>query len=193
MVVYFITTLNGVITGSHAGDINCDFYGTEFYGHERVEVPKGTKVTISDHVDFYDENWVRKSNVQLIDEGIIPMPEGYVREGDELRKMTQTERILVGVDAPPLGYKVTNGEIVPMTLEEQVAAGLVTQAELDQRTAAVNTAELQRRLSELQTPEAVAQAEIDDAYAAERRAKMAALLAVKQQPGWPLEVKWPEE
>jgi hypothetical protein len=36
-------------------------------------------------------------------------------------------------------------------------------------------------------------AEIDEDYAAERRAQLAALLAVKQQPGWPVTVDWPEE
>jgi len=44
----------------------------------------------------------------------------------------------------------------------------------------------------LQTPEALAMAELDDNYAAERKAKLAALLAVKQQAGWPETVAWPE-
>jgi hypothetical protein len=53
--------------------------------------------------------------------------------------------------------------------------------------------ELGRRLAELNTEEAKAMAEIDGDYAAERKAKLLALLAVKQQPGWPLNVEWPEE
>jgi len=196
MVDYFITVLNGVITGSHCGDINCDFFGTEFYGHDRVKMPESVylEVRAFDRVDFYNENWVRKPDVQLIDEGKIPMPQGYVREGDALRKMAPEERILAGLDAPPFGHKVENGEIVPMTLEEQAEAGLVTQAELDQRKAEINYAELQRRLSDLLAPVAVAEAELDpDGYGEARKAQMAALIAVKQQQGWPLIVKWPEE
>ena len=52
-------------------------------------------------------------------------------------------------------------------------------------------AELDRRLAELQTPEMTAQAEIDEEYAIERKKKLKELLAVKDQKGWPLEVKWP--
>jgi hypothetical protein len=36
-------------------------------------------------------------------------------------------------------------------------------------------------------------AEIDSGYAAQRLAAMKALLAVKQQEGWPYQVEWPPE
>jgi hypothetical protein len=51
--------------------------------------------------------------------------------------------------------------------------------------------ELNRRLAELSTEEARARAEIDGEYAAARKTKLAALLAVKEQRGWPLNVQWP--
>ena len=81
----------------------------------------------------------------------------------------------------------------PIRNEQKLEAGQITQGEYEQRVAAENESELQRRLAELQTPEVLAQAEIDGEYALERKAKLAALLAVKQQPGWPLAVEWPEE
>ena len=84
------------------------------------------------------------------------------------------ERIIAGELPVPEGYAVQDGELVNVAAYEQEA-----------------TAELARRLAELQTPEALAQAELDKNYAAERKAKLAALLAVKTQPLWPVSVEWP--
>ena len=193
MAVNFITTLNGVITGKHHGDIYADFYGSPYYGHERIEIPPDAEACPLELLNYYDKNWRRKSDINLIDEGLIPMPEGYVREGNELRPMTAEERVISGLDEPQPGFKVKGGEIVAMTLSEQLAAKQITQEDYEKRMAAENAAELQRRIAELQTPEAHAQAEIDDEYAAERKAHLAALLAVKKQKSWPLEVKWPKE
>jgi len=94
---------------------------------------------------------------------------GEVADSDE-------ERIIAGELPAPEGYVVQDGKLVNVAQYEQQAQ-----------------AELNRRLAELQTPEALAQAEIDEDYAAERKAKLAALLAVKQQEGWPVTVEWPEE
>ena len=192
MAESFITALNGVITGKHYGDINADFYGTPYYGNERIEVPFSAAITPMEPITFYTSDWTRKSDCCLIREGLLPMPEGYVEEGDKLRPMTQEERIIAGFDDPPVGYKIKGGKLVPMSMAEQVAAGQMTKVEYDQHMEEEATAELQRRLGDLQTPEVLAQAEIDADYAAERKAKLAALLAVKQQPKWPVTVKWPE-
>jgi len=85
------------------------------------------------------------------------------------------ERILAGDLPVPEGYVVQDGQLINIAKYEQQA-----------------TEELNRRLAVLQTPEAMAQAEVDGEYAAERTAKLAALLAVKEQPGWPVTVEWPE-
>ena len=191
MVSNFITILNGVITGHHSGDLNADFYGTQYYGHERAVVPEGIGVKIFDRVEFYGKDWKRKSDCQLIDEGLIQMPEGYVREKNELRKMTMDERIAFGIETSPPGFKLQNGKLVNMTLEEKKAVGLITQEEYDDQIKQANMLELQRRLAELQTPEMLAQAEIDEDFAIERKAILAELLEVKEQKGWPLIVRWP--
>lgn len=196
MVKYFITVCCGVITDVHSGDINADFFGTVYYGHERVEIPKEavSRIRAKDRVEFYDQTWNRKSDIRLIDEELLPLPEGYVREGDDLRKMTKEERVTAGLDEPPAGQKLDEeGELVPMTLQERVEAGQITQGEYRQLLAAANESELNRRLAALQTPEALARAEINEEYAAERKAKLTALLAVKEQEGWPVTAEWPAE
>jgi hypothetical protein len=84
------------------------------------------------------------------------------------------ERILRGEMAPPEGCAVIDGQIVSLAQKEAEA-----------------TAELNRRLAPWLADTAKAQAEIDDAYATERKAAIAALLAVRGQDGWPLSPVWP--
>jgi len=188
----FITVLNDVITGIHSGDYDADFYGTPYYGHGRIEVPSIDEIQTFDLTSFYTPDWKRKTDCCLIDEGLLLMPKGYVREHDKLRRMTPEERIIAGLDKPHVGTKVSGGKIVPMTIHEQLKAGQISREDYERYVAEDNAAELQRRLAELQTPEALALAEIDEEYARARKDKMAVLLAVKDQPGWPMEAHWPE-
>jgi len=81
------------------------------------------------------------------------------------------ERIIAGDLPAPAGYIVRDGQLVNIAAAED---------------------ELQRRFAALQTPEILARAEVDEEYAAERKAKLKALLEVREQPGWPLEIVWPE-
>jgi len=196
MVTHFITASNGIITGQHAGDINADFFGTPYYGHERIVIPEGVMVREFDKLDFYDKKWNRKSDCCLIKEGLLPMPEGYVQEGETLRLMTRDERIEAGIDVPPEGYispadmeRIIAGELPPPDGYRVIGGRVEKLPDYEQHA----TAELNRRLMELQTPVAQAKAEIDPKYAAERKAKIAALLAVRDQPGWPAELTWPPE
>ena len=86
------------------------------------------------------------------------------------------ERIIAGELPVPEGYAVQGGQLVNTAAHEQEA-----------------TAELNRRLADLTCAETKARGELDGEYEAGRKAKIAALLAVKQQAGWPVTVEWPEE
>jgi len=88
---------------------------------------------------------------------------------------SEEERILRGEMEPWAGCKIIDGKIVNIAELEKDAEG-----------------ELNRRLAELQTPQAIAQAEIDPVFAASRKEKLAELLAVMDQPQWPLKVEWPQ-
>jgi hypothetical protein len=183
---------NGVITGCHCGSLEADFFGTPYYGHDRMQIPDNAVVSAGDLAAYYNDAWRRKSDLQLMNDGLLDMPEGYVIEGEALRKMTEDEKILAGLLPPPEGRKIEDGKIVLMTLEDKLAAGTVTEEDYLSAKTALAQAELNRRLAELSTEETRAMAEVDQEYAAERKAKMSALLAVKQQDGWPVNVVWPE-
>ena len=89
---------------------------------------------------------------------------------------SDNERIIAGDLPVPDGYTIQDGKLIDVSACEQTAIE-----------------ELRRRLAELNSEEAKAQAEIDDEYATERKTKLAALLAVKKQPSWPLTVEWPDD
>ena len=193
MTESFITVLNGVITGKHHGDMSADLFGSPYYGHEKIIVPFDAEMCPMEPLEFYAEDWRRKPDIQLIDEGLLPMPVGYAREGDELRPMTPEERVIEGLDEPRPGYKIHDGQIVTMTIQEQFAARQISRETYEESVIVENTSELQHRLAELQTPECIALADVNENYATERKKKLTALLAVKEQSGWPLKAVWPEE
>jgi hypothetical protein len=107
--------------------------------------------------------------VRLFYEALYEHKYGEIADSDE-------ERILRGEIPPPEDCQVIDGAIVNI-------------AEIKQQV----DEELNRRLSAYMSAESLAHAEIDAEYAAERKTKIAALLAVKQQPGYPLTVEFPEE
>ena len=192
MATAFITIHNGKINGAHHGDINAVFCDPCYEGCERIEVPyealgniiPGTPVT------FYTSEWEHRPTSELVKEGLMELPQGYVLDGDDVRPMTEVELFEAGLIERP-GYRVMDGNLVSMTSQERLDAGQITQAEYNERIAADNAAELERRLGELQTPVNLARAEIDPIFAAGRKTKLTALLAVTEHPEWPGKVEWP--
>ena len=94
---------------------------------------------------------------------------GPIADSDE-------ERILKGELPLPSNFIIKDGRLVDVAAFEQCA-----------------TEELNRRLAELSTEESKALAEIDEEYAASRKEKISALLAVKKQSGWPINIGWQTE
>jgi hypothetical protein len=120
----FATVKNKVITGVHAGSKM--FPPTSpYYNADTIDLPDGASVNIGDTTDFYDSNWLRKTDAELINEKLITKPDGYVLDGDYLRAMTKTERIIAGLDAVPSGYKISDNKLVEMSIEEKIVAKIV--------------------------------------------------------------------
>ena len=56
----------------------------------------------------------------------ILLDEGYVREDDSIRQMTQVEKVEAGIEPMPDGCKIEGGVIVPLTLDELYTLGKLT-------------------------------------------------------------------
>ncbi|MDR2490287.1 MAG: hypothetical protein LBD20_02675 [Spirochaetaceae bacterium] len=191
----FITVKNGIITGIHCGDPkNPQFAETNFYAHEIIELPEGSSLPMPmDEVRYYDKNWNCKTDKQLVKEKLIPMAVGYkFNDAGMFEKMNREERVIAGIDMPEAGQKVENGELVPMSKKEQLDKKLITKEEYKIYLLQTAENELNNRLNVYMTVAAQARAEIDEEYAAERKAKISSLFSVTAQKGWPESVEWPE-
>lgn len=119
----YITVENQVITGHYASDSIPEgaIPVTDFIG--RVGEP----------VSYYNPDWSRKSDIELMLSGLMTIPNGYKinEEKTALQEMTEDEKIIAGIKDLPQGQKIEDGKILPMTDEEKLAAGQLTQEEYD--------------------------------------------------------------
>ncbi|MDR0290723.1 MAG: hypothetical protein LBI06_07295 [Treponema sp.] len=93
---------------------------------------------------------------------------GAVQDSDD-------ERMLRGELPPPDGFLIIDGQLVYTEGYEQAME-----------------IELERRFAELNSEESKARAEIDETYAADRKALIITLLDVRNQEGWPFNADWPD-
>lgn len=94
------------------------FCGTAEKGS--TTLPANHEVRVGEPLTFYNEDYTRKSEVQLIQEGLIELPQGYKIEEDKLVEMTFDEKIIAGIDPLPNGMKIVDNKIIPMTEEERL-------------------------------------------------------------------------
>lgn len=87
-----------------------------------ITLPKNHEVRVGESLDFYNSNYTRKTEVQLIKEKLIELPQGYKIDNDKLVEMTYEERIIAGLESLPYGMKIVDNNLVAMTEEEKVAA-----------------------------------------------------------------------
>ena len=84
----YITIKDGIITGHYCG---------QSLPVGVVEV-KDFAGVVGDRVDYYNHDWTRKTEVELVKEGLQPMKDGYKwNEGQTgFVEMTQVEKIQAG-------------------------------------------------------------------------------------------------
>ena len=83
---------------------------------------------VGEPLTFYNDDYTRKSDIELMEAGLIDIPQGYeIKEGklEEIKIETQ-ESEKVEEELPPQ-FKKKNSEIVPKTMEEMLADGTITQ------------------------------------------------------------------
>ncbi len=101
-----------------------------------VAVPDNAPIVVGTPLSHYKSGWVPKTEIELITEGLIEMPEGRTWTDDThtaLRDMTDTEKIIAGLAEIPSGMHVVSGELVPMTDDEQLAAGVIDETAYTER------------------------------------------------------------
>jgi hypothetical protein len=149
---YFITVFDNMITGSFYGDIAQKLAG--FEGHERHEVSEKTSVNIGEPVNFYNADWQRKTDRELLDDGLIELPDGFILDGDYIREMTYEEKNppkeptaeeLAELERKQLAYEqITEAEAAMQALTEEAVLAFLKQqdaANVSTRTRSMSASE----------------------------------------------------
>lgn len=122
IITEYITVENGIITGNYITDKKLP---------ENAIPVKNFNGIVGEPITYYNEDWTRKSDIELMLKGFKDIPKGYKFNDDksDIVEMSQVEKIQAGLEELPQGQKIEGGELVPMTDEERLASGQMTQAE----------------------------------------------------------------
>ena len=83
-----------------------------------IVLPANHQVRVGEPLTFYNEDYTRKSKAQLIQEGLIELPQGYKIDNDKLVEMTYDEKVIAGIEQLPYGMKIENGKLLPKSENE---------------------------------------------------------------------------
>lgn len=120
----YITIENQIITGHYASD----------------SIPEGAipvtdfKGIVGEPVSYYNPDWTRKSDIELMLSGLMTIPNGYKLTNTGLIEMSLKEKIDAGLETIPTGKKLDENEtaFVDMSDDEKMEAGILSQEEYDQ-------------------------------------------------------------
>ena len=120
----YITVEKHIITGHYASDTIPEgaIPVTDFIG--RVGEP----------VSYYNPDWSRKSDIELMLSGLMTIPNGYKITNTGLIEMSLKEKIDAGLETIPTGKQLDENEtaFVNMSDDEKMEAGILSQEEYDQ-------------------------------------------------------------
>ena len=122
VITEYITIKDGIITGNYITDGKLP---------EGAIAVKDFAGVVGDKMEYYKNGWTRKTDVELVKEGIEPMKAGYKWNSDQTGfvEMSQAEKIQAGLEELPQGKKIEGGQLVSMTDEEKLADGQLSQEE----------------------------------------------------------------
>lgn len=106
----FMTVEKNIVTGIFCGTAE----------ERSITLPANHQVRVGEPLTFYNEDYTRKSEVQLMQEELIPIPQGYKIDDNNLVEMTYDEKIIAGLEQLPNGMKIVDDKILPMTEDEKL-------------------------------------------------------------------------
>lgn len=84
-------------------------------------LPENHQVQVGDNILCYNEDYTRKSDVELIKLGFMQLPQGYKLEQDNIVEMNLDEKILAGLEDVPRFCKIVDNNIIEMEEYEKLA------------------------------------------------------------------------
>lgn len=184
MAEYMIVK-DSIIEAVYCGDIG----DNENY----ISLPDNHEVRVGENIAFYNDDWKRKSEVELISQGLIEMPSGYKIENNKLVEMSSKEKILAGLEAVPSNMKILNNDIVTKS-EDEIFAEMSAKEKSNyirsKRNNLINDADVM--LLKYQEQVELGIAVQDDTYKLALLQYKENLRNIPEQKGFPENVVWPE-
>lgn len=87
-----------------------------------ITLPANHEVRVGESLDFYNSDYTRKSDIQLMQEKLIEIPKGYKIDNNNLVEMTYDEKVIAGLEQLPKYMKILDNQVIPMTEEEKLQA-----------------------------------------------------------------------
>lgn len=97
-----------------------DYFTDSYLCEGNIKV-KDFEGQAGDPICWFDENWKRYPDNYLYKNNLKEIPKGFIFDEklDDIRAMTEVERIQAGIEKLPKGYKIFSNELVQKTIKEQ--------------------------------------------------------------------------
>ena len=158
-----------------------------------IILPENHEVRVGDNIAFYNNDWRRKSDIELMQLGLKDIPAGFKLENNMLIEMTYIEKVIAGIEEMPANMKVENGKLIQKSQDE-----IFNEMTLEQkgnfirskRDALINEADI--LVIKYQEQVELGVINVDDDYRLALLQYKEDLRNVPEQAGFPENVIWPE-
>ena len=106
----YMTINNNIIEAIYCGDVE--------ENENIIILPENHEVRVGENIAFYNDNWSRKSDMELMALGFIDIPLGFKIENNMLIEMTYEEQVIAGIEKMPANMKVENGKLIQKSQDE---------------------------------------------------------------------------
>lgn len=106
----YMTINNNIIEAIYCGDVE--------ENENIIILPENHEVRVGENIAFYNDNWSRKSDIELMALGFIDIPLGFKIENNMLIEMTYEEQVIAGIEKMPANMKVENGKLIQKSQDE---------------------------------------------------------------------------
>lgn len=158
-----------------------------------IILPENHEVRVGDNIAFYNNDWSRKSDVELMQLGLKDIPADFKLENNTLIEMTYDEKVIAGLETLPSNMKIENGKLVEKSQEELFNEMTLEQKEnfiRSKRDNLINEADILLLKYQEQVELGVINA--DDDYRLALLEYKECLRNVPEQAGFPENVVWSE-
>ena len=106
----YMTINNNIIEAIYCGDVE--------ENEKIIILPENHEVRAGENIAFYNNDWSRKSDIELMQLGLIDIPTGFKLENNMLIEMAYKEKVIAGLEALPSNMKMENGKLTQKSQDE---------------------------------------------------------------------------